>query len=64
MENEFLKLSVSEFAKLHGVNKRTLHIMTKFGYLHQNIKAAIIIDIMIINRVLILKIYECYENLI
>lgn len=31
MENEFLKLSVSEFAKLHGVNKRTLHYYDKVG---------------------------------
>lgn len=31
MNDEFLKLSVSQFAELHGVNKRTLHYYDKVG---------------------------------
>lgn len=31
MDDEFLKLSVSQFAELHGVNKRTLHYYDKVG---------------------------------
>lgn len=55
-ENEIIKLTVSQFAKLHNVNKRTLHYYDEIGIFLQIIKEIMVIDITIICRVLILSI--------
>lgn len=52
LKNESLKLTTAQFAKLHKINKRTLHYYDEIVYLNQNLKVKIIIDITIIFKVL------------
>ena len=52
LKNESLKLTTAQFAKLHKINKRTLHYYDEIDLFNQNLKVKIIIDITIIFKVL------------
>lgn len=62
MNKDFFSLTTSQFAKLHNVNKRTLHYYDKIGLFFQKIKGKTIIDIILFYKALILNISACLKN--
>ena len=55
MKKDIARLTVSQFAKLHHVNKRTLHYYDSIGLFRLNLKAITTIDTMTIPKVWILN---------
>ena len=61
MNENLFQLTTAQFAKLHNVNKRTLHYYDKIGLFFQR-KEKTIIGIIMFCKVLILNIYVCSKN--